>query len=154
MKQHKLKGIHQQQKRGSKRLTVYMSPILLTFKQREKWEGSLFWDCVSLNGELFNGEASIYCAANDNLEDIEAKQKQEEENEQLLDALRTAIQTLTLKQKYIIDALLSGKTQKQIAAELNITQGAVSLTLHGSHGAGGVFKKLRKLISKMVQPAH
>lgn len=63
--------------------------------------------------------------------------------------LKDCIKKLTPRQQQIINLILEGKTQNQVAAELGIKQTTVSLSLTGirKNGEikGGIYKKLRRL---------
>lgn len=64
-----------------------------------------------------------------------------------IEELHKAIKHLTKKQQYIVNRLLEGKMQVEIAEELGVTQSCVSATLLGNTlGHGGILKRLRDIM--------
>ena len=62
--------------------------------------------------------------------------------------LRDVLEFLTTKQRLIVEMLLEGHTQLDIAEKMGVDPSCISLSLYGSNaGHGGIIKKLKQLVN-------
>ena len=119
----------------------YMEPVILSTKKRREYESmSNYFECLSDKTDWISNEQYTNSLLNTATYP-----------DHYFVALRKAITKLTDKQIKVVQLWLAGKTQVEIAKELGITQGAISLAWHGVNGYGGIIKKLRRLIEKEVE---
>lgn len=129
-----------EQKQTTQAREVYFKPIELTQEQRYKYEN------YGWGGHMPFDEDIIQNIYDDSYNPVYTQKN--------IDTLKKCISGLTPRQQNIINGLLGGKTQSELASDLNVTQGCISLSLYGSYDHirkrryGGILKKLKGLIEK------